>query len=42
MADVLDMQNQESEPTPGEEKWSSISLFRCRKSIVSGFSCNQV
>ena len=41
MADILHLQGQDPEPTPGEEKWSSISLFICRKSIVSGFACNQ-
>ncbi|MFT3971088.1 MAG: hypothetical protein QM695_12630 [Micropruina sp.] len=41
MADILDLQDGEAEPTPGAEKASNISfrnLF-CRNSFVSASFC---
>ncbi|HOQ52914.1 MAG TPA: hypothetical protein PLF56_04800 [Micropruina sp.] len=41
MADILDLQNSDAEPTPGEEKASNISVrnFFCRNSFVSVSIC---
>lgn len=41
MADILDLQDGAAEPTPGEEKGSSISVknFFCRNSHISVSVC---
>lgn len=41
MADILDLQDAETEPTPGEEKASSVSFknFFCRNSSISLSVC---
>lgn len=41
MADILDMQAGDTEPAPGEEKASNISIrnFFCRNSFVSASLC---
>lgn len=41
MADILNLQNGDAEPTPGEEKASNISIrnFFCRNSYLSASIC---
>ena len=33
MADILNLQGQDPEPTPGDEKWSGLSIGKCGKSL---------
>lgn len=41
MAEILDLQNGDTEPTPGDEKASNISVrnFFCHNSFVSVSVC---
>ncbi len=39
MADILDLQIEDLEPTPGDEKVSNWSFFMCRNSQISVIGC---
>ncbi len=42
MADILNLQGQDPEPTPGDEKWSGLSIGKCGNwSMVSVWACTK-